>query len=165
MRSAEEIIQETRRPNESDPFGFRNQVLTMYVPFDVAKAAGITTETAAEDKWRYAEPTREALLKDMAAYVEFAWDMVREHRRLSAIRSIVKMCAWLWLLEEEELFEFASDDDAPYAMYGAPILKRICEQLGFAVPVTPELHNMIEGLPCRPDCNEGCQPPESGTTN
>jgi len=65
--------------------------------------------------------------------VAFGWGKVRNHRGLSADRTILKMKAWLWLLGDDELEAFAADY-ANYPQYGAPILKAICEKYDFPIP-------------------------------
>jgi hypothetical protein len=65
------------------------------------------------------------------------------------------MSAWLWLLGEEELHQFA-EDSKNYPQYGAPILKKICEKYGFPVPEGEAIANMSQGLSCSQYCEEGC---------
>jgi len=86
--------------------------------------------------------------------MEFAWGKIEDHRGISANRSIEKMEAWLWLLDDEETL--AALEEAPYKNYGAPKLKVICDKYGFPVPQDETIQNMIASRPCREGCQDGC---------
>lgn len=153
MRTLEEVV---ARANEleDDFFGFRMSILVDYLPFDLARPFLVDDATAEE--WGDVPPLiREHVIGEMRSYMEFAWGKVEDHRGLSAGRSVQKMESWLWLLGDDALMRFAADGDN-YAMYGAPVLKRICEAYGFSISDSSALANMAQGKPCRPGCNEGC---------
>jgi hypothetical protein len=79
----------------------------------------------------------------------FAWGKARDHRGISASRSVEKMRTWVWLLDDPEI-------TANYQNYGAPILRAICERYGFPIPDGDDMRRMSEGEPCRDGCDEGC---------
>jgi hypothetical protein len=154
MRTVEEIIKRCQR--NSDPLGFGDEALALFLTFDEAQPiirpdalawAGAREWWDAETKPR----TREAVLAEMREYMDLAWQTVRYHRGISAGRSVEKMKAWVWLLRD------ATDIDWDnYAQYGAPILMRICEVYGFNIPLDEGNQRMAAGKPCRPGCEEGC---------
>ena len=76
---------------------------------------------------------RDHILLAMRHYAAFGWTKIADHRGISASRTVQKFDAWLWLLGDDEACAWCNDD-ALYAPYGAPILKRICEKYGFDVP-------------------------------
>lgn len=138
-------------------FNFEEAVI---VPFlDFAHAEAFLKEGVTEEDWEKLEGrlayTEENILKEMGEYMEFAWTKVEDHRGLSAIRSIQKMQAYCKMLGADDLIEF-SEADGNYSMYGAPTLNAICERYGFPIPEGEQLARMIQGLPCRDDCREGC---------
>lgn len=74
--------------------------------------------------------TQEAIIEEMRSYMEFALGKAYNERGISASRSVWKYVQWLWVLEDEELLDYAEDDDN-YPMYGLPILQKICTKYGF----------------------------------
>lgn len=154
MKTQSEIIEYYDNHREEDMFGFVAEVLFPYLTFDQAKKY-LKPEATAEG-WGDVEPlTEEHVVGEMRDYMVFAWEKAADHRGLSASRSIEKMRAWLWLLGDEELRDFA-DDNSNYAQYGAPTLKAISEKYGFDIPDEPRIKRMVKGLPCRDGCGEGC---------
>jgi hypothetical protein len=91
----------------------------------------------------------------MRDYMEFAWGKADDHRGLSAMRSVEKFKAWVWLLGNDKLVEFCEDDDH-YAYYGAPVLQRICQEYSFPIPDDAGIQRMMKGLPCKDGCTSGC---------
>ena len=65
------------------------------------------------------------------------------------------MRAWLWLLEDEKLLGFAQASEN-YPQYGAPILRKICEEYDLPQPKGNWWQRMSEGEPCEPGCVMGC---------
>lgn len=151
MRTAEEIVQQIK--GSKSLFGFEVSVWIVYLPFEQARQ--FLKPEADVSKWEYKEPTRENILSEMREYMAFAWSKVQDHRGLSANRSVEKMKAWLWLLEDQESFDFA-DDESNYAQYGAPILKHISEKYGFEIPESEEIERMARGESCGADFECGC---------
>lgn len=130
-RSHEEILAEfNRRDNNGFLFDFGLDDLIFRLPFDLAKPH--LSDEATEENTKYLRKSMlyHDIIAEMREYMVFAWDKANDERGLSAIRSIQYFTAWLWLLGDEETFAFASNDDN-YAMYGRPILAKICEVYGF----------------------------------
>lgn len=136
-----------------DLFGFTLDILAEYLAApELQRFVKSGTDLS---KHEPTPQTWDGIVGAMREYMEFAWDKARNHRGLSAGRSVLKMQAWLWLLGDSENLEFA-DKESNYPQYGAPVLRRICEAYGFPIPDYPELHRMAEGKPCRESCHEGC---------
>ena len=72
----------------------------------------------------------------------------------AAGRSVEKFTAWVWLLGDDHTLKQIESE--PYAQYGAPKLKVVCDAYGFGMPTDTALLRMTEGLPCQPGCSEGC---------
>lgn len=150
LRTPGEIL--ARLKDQEDIFGFRCEVLVTSLPFEEAREF-LKEDTTAEN-WD-TELTRDAVLKEMLEYLDFAWDKALSHRGLSAGRSIQKLTEWLWILGDEEAVSFVSDD-TNYLNYGAPALLYISNRYGVACPGTSAAVNMAAGLPCEPGCEMGC---------
>lgn len=155
MRTAAEAVAWYNTRKGDDLFGFAGEIIFQYIPFEVAKPYLTPEATQAEWEADLKPLTHEQCLTDARAYMAFAWEKVADHRGLSAGRSVIKLTAWCALLGEDELVAFANDE-SHYKQYGAPILKAISERLGFPIPDDARLVRMADGLPCRPDCEEGC---------
>lgn len=151
VRSQEEIAKDCRKEAF---FPFRKEVLLPYLDFEHAREFLNDGVTAAEWDEVKSVLDRETVLKEMADYMEFAWGKVEDHRGISASRSVTKMEAWIFLLGDDAMLGKLSR--TPYAQYGAPKLKAVCDEYGFLVPTVEGIQNMIEGKPCRIDCQEGC---------
>lgn len=131
--------------------------LVMFLPYKQVTQKHYLKEGTTKDEWdKLCLPlTEEVVIKEMREYMEFALEKAQKHRGLSASRSISHFINWLFILEDTELLEFA-DNDGNYQNYGCPILKKICDKYGFKYPEDEGMQNMAKGLPCRPDCDEGC---------
>ena len=153
MRTADDIAEHIKRVNQlgDDVFGFQMSDLIAYLPYDLAKI--YLEDDVVEEQWNSSVviPDRELIIKQMRDYMDFAWNKALNHRGLSANRSIDHFRAWLWLLEDENLL-----DGIDYKQYGTPMLAAICEKYVFQVPDGNRVMNMIQGIPCRPACDEGC---------
>lgn len=151
MKTIEEII--VRCQESDDFFGFDQEVLLPFLPAEKAKP--YLREDADLSGWKQCPLEAEVVIKQMREYMDFAWGKVEDHRGLSANRSISKMQAWLWLLEDNETLSFAQKS-SNYPQYGAPILWRICKKYGFAIPDGDDVANMAQGKPCVYGCEYGC---------
>ena len=140
--------------------GFYKEVLLDFVTFEYAKPLlnqdFVAKVETGEEEWTSIEPNRDNVLAPMRKYIEeYGWPKAQDHRGISAGRTIEKMRAWAWLLDDgDELF--TKIRNAAYPQYGAPTLKVICEHLDWPVPEDAGLQRMMQGLPCVPDCEEGC---------
>ena len=155
MRTAVEILTlyQKMRDDGKDFFGFVGEVMIRYLPFDLAKP--FLKDSVQETDWHPHGLTDEAVLKEMSDYMTFAWGKVENHRGLSAGRSIEKMSAWLRVLGNDELADKLDSGD-PWGQYGAGLLAIVCEKYKFPIPAGEAIQNMIQGMPCRPGCRDGC---------
>lgn len=154
MKTQQEIIDYYKEIKEDDFFGFKGDILLSYLDkehvMQFLKPGAILS-----DEWKANPLERDFIIKEMKEYMEFAWDKAERHRGLSATRSIEKMQAYLWLLEDDDTLTF-SEREGNYKNYGAPILWKICEVYGFPIPESSAIKNMSEGKPCKENCQEGC---------
>lgn len=127
MRTEEEIIKKAEHEKEHGMgiFGITYDYLT-YLSYEKAKEVEPNL-TEADWKDFRREYTKESVIEEIKDYLPFAYEKAEGARGISSNRSIAHFQAWLWLIEDEELFEFALDDDN-YPMYGFPILQRIAEK-------------------------------------
>lgn len=153
IRTIEEIVAFYHAEQANDLLGFTGDVLLPFLP-----AEQVSEFAKPKDGYEPYPLSHEQILAQMREYMEFSWEKAANHRGISAMRSIEKMSAWLWLLCDDDTRAFAQDS-ANYPQYGAPILKKICEVYGFPVPDDPGVQRMMQGLPCTNECAEGCGRP------
>ncbi len=153
MKTQQEIAARAREVQKNDLFGFATGVLVFNLDFENAKE--FLKPDATAEGWPGPEKrTDAAVRKEAYEYLDFAWGKARDHRGISASRSIMKMVEYLWLLGLDEASEHVRE--APHRNYGAPGLKVASLALGYPVPTDPLLVRMMDGYPCREDCDEGC---------
>jgi hypothetical protein len=148
-RTPEEIVAEVNRLGEdswSDWMGTKRGDMIEYLPYDLAKP--FLKDGVGPEDWPDQEKTPFQLAKE---YMDFAIGKCTGHRGISAGRSVEHFQAWFWLAGEE-----ASVDWDEYANYGAPVLKKVAELIGFNWPDEEGLNRMAQGLRCTPDCQDGC---------
>jgi hypothetical protein len=153
MRTQQEIITYYQQERQNDLFGHMAEVLLPRLSAEQIKS--LLESDADLTDWQPLPLDQEAITAEMEKYMGFAWTKVQDHRGISANRSVEKMCAWLWLLGDEETLAYAKDD-AHYPQYGAPILVKICEKYHLPIPAGQDIQNMAQGKPCSPDCEMGC---------
>lgn len=125
-RTVEEVLSYRPRDGESI-FGFDREALAECLTFEEAKPW--LKPDAKGEGWTSKPRTREAVLSILAEYMgRIGLDKAVNHRGLSADRTIEKMRAWCWLMADDEAVRIC--DETPYANYGAPILKALCEHFG-----------------------------------
>lgn len=154
MRSQDEIVKRIRETKDTDFFGFGQEVLLQALDFEHAKE--FIKPEVTKEIWNevFSTYTDENLKKMASEYLEFAWDKAEDHRGLSASRSVQKMTEFVWLLGMDDVVKKIGD--ASFTTYGAPILKIVAEALGTIIPASEALVNMMNGSPCSPSCDEGC---------
>lgn len=155
LRTENEIKEFYLKHKKDDFLGFRAEVLVPYLSFENAKE--FLTKEAKKRSWeknRF-KLTEAAVKKSLATYLEFAFGKALDHRGISAERSIEKLSCWLWVLGDEELYNFAQNDEN-YPNYGMPILKRIAEKYELPIPEHSMVKRMAKGLPCVEGCTQGC---------
>lgn len=152
MRSATEILSRIKS-DKTDFFGFATGALLEFLTF--GEAQPFLKPDAKESDWTMRwDRSDEGVKSCMRDYMAFAWGKAGDHRGLSAGRSIEKMEAWIWLLEDDDFL--AQLAQVPYENYGAPKLKAICERYGLDIPSDPAVLRMAAGQSCCDGCEEGC---------
>jgi hypothetical protein len=128
MKSIEQIVAKMNDPVWADLFGARNGDLIEFLPFDRAKA--FLKPDVTEEQWTAGGMpkalTRDTVVREITAYMPFAWGKANDCRGLSAARSIMHMQAWLWLLDADDAVKAIEE----YDCYGKAQLRGICEALG-----------------------------------
>ena len=125
MRTQEEIVAKIEEVKKTDFFGAKTGDLIGFLDFEHAKPY-LKPDTT-PDQWEQSPLTREAVLKEMEDYMEFAWDKANGFRGLSASRSMDHYSTWIWLLGDEDKLGDLSD----YQYYGKDNLVKICEHYGW----------------------------------
>src|SRR3972149_3026035 len=151
MRPQEQIVKRIER-KQKEVMSFEPEVLMLYLDFEHAKP--MLKPEATEKDWNgcHTPYTRENVLKEAETYMrEYGWAECQEHRGISAERTIMKMTAWAWLLEEDDLLQKMKDTE--YQNYGAPKLKVVCEHFGWPIPNDEPTQRMMGGQMCRVDCS------------
>lgn len=135
----------------ADFFDVRTAELIHYLEYDNAKPF-LKPEVGPQDWTPGTDP-----MNDATNYLDFAIGKCVDHRGLSAARSIDHFKEWAWL-SGDDLFMAAIE--LGHAQYGAPILHGVARAIGaekiWDSRLTLELERMSFGLPCTPDCHEGC---------
>lgn len=151
-----------------DPLAFEFEVLIDYLPD--GEAAPLCRDYKArdgEDAGNFAgygppqhktyplDPSDAAhVLAAMIHYMDFGWSKVRDHRGISAGRTVSKMGAWIWLLGHDPRDVYNESEE--WGQYGAGCLSRICARFGLPVPEGEDIERMARGEPCVDGCDEGC---------
>lgn len=151
-RSQDEILARFRE-HQNVLFDFEVEVLAGYLDYEHVRTH--LTEGTTADQWAESQDDPAQARDDAAAYLEFAFGKARDHRGLSAVRSVHKLSAWAWLLGDDDLAAAMRDDDH-YPQYGVPALMLFAKRFDLPVPDDPALQRMAKGEPCTPDCAEGC---------
>lgn len=152
MKTPEQIVEKMRTEKSESILGFSLEVLSDYLDFEHAKEF-LKPETKPED-WKSKPATDEQVLSDARDYAVFGWGKAQGHRGISASRTIEKMEAYAWLLGKDDVL--AKSESAPYAQYGCPKLKVLCEGLDLPVPQDEDLQRMMNGQECTDGCKSGC---------
>jgi hypothetical protein len=148
-RTQEEILARIEEAAD-DMFGFRREVLVSVLDFEHARSFLVPDATAEE--WSGEQVTDVEVAA--RSYFAFAVGKIRDHRGISASRSVDKLGEYAWLLGRDDVV--AAMDAAEYPQYGAPKVKAFGAGLGMDWPNEPGLVRMAEGLACTEDCAEGC---------
>lgn len=154
MRELHEIVEHIRTI-KLDLFGTETNELVSRLPYGLAKEFLKPEVTEAEWTSLVLKHDNATIISEMEKYMGFAQGKALGHRGLSAMRSIDHYEGWLWLIEAEDILT-----ENAYPMYGVPILNAICERFHFPKPIDEwdikDWNRMARGLPCTPDCSEGC---------
>jgi hypothetical protein len=155
-RTADEIVQQIEVVQAEDPFGFQRDMLLPALPFALAAARYLKPGTTAVEWEAVRTADVEQVTEAAKRYLTFAMDKADQHRGISANRSVAHYQAWLWLLGKDDRIDWEA-----YPRYGAPILRRVAEVMGWQDVwdghTTLALERMSRGLVCTPDgCPDGC---------
>lgn len=155
MRTQDEIVARYDAVKDGDFMGFRAEVLLVRLDWEhVSKYLKPTAERGDWDETKEGTDDEHVSL-ELAGYLDFAWGKARDHRGISAERSVQKLTDLVWLLGRDDVLE--QIDAAGYAQYGAPKLKVISEAFGLPMPDSPDIVRMMAGLECDPTgCESGC---------
>lgn len=129
LRTDAELVARFEERAKTDFLGFEiTELLPYFSSFEAVKP--LLKETATEEDFlKYKKPyTREALLKVMLDYMDFAWDKANNFRGISASRSISHYVTWTWLAGDTEL---SKDLEKNYEFYGKDLLVKICRHYGW----------------------------------
>jgi len=123
MRSQDEIVNRYKTISPKDLFGFESDEYIPYLDYEHAKE--YLKEGTTEEDWNASMETRDphTVMKD---YMGFAWEKANDCRGISASRSIQHYVAWLWLADDNDLWETITSN---YEHYGKPQLIQICNYL------------------------------------
>lgn len=148
-RTPQEILQRISDVADDDFFGFRVEVLVEALPYEHAKAWLDDSVTAVE--WAAAA----AETHTAETYYQFALGKIRDHRGISAGRSVDKLSEYAWLLGCDDVV--AAMGAAEYEQYGAPKVKAFALAMELTWPADNlALERMAAGLPCVDGCENGC---------
>lgn len=164
MRTEAEIVDRINliRGTNADWAGFRQEVLFSALSWEALVPylrEGLTEEEKAEAQANRAGRDEAWLLNEAQEYFHFAIGKIIDHRGISASRSVEKLTEFAWLMGKDDLVK--AMDETEYSKYGAPIVLLFGRGMGFSLPKLDEadslaLDNMANGVPCMPDCEEGC---------
>ena len=149
-RSQDEIVARIAAVADDDFFGFAREVLIDALDFE--HAAPYLKEGVLPEEWNSQRPADFA--EEAREYLEFAVEKIDGHRGISASRSVAKLTEYAWLLGRDDVV--AAMDHAHYPQYGAPKVKAFADGMGLEWPDDADLNRMAQGLPCEPDCTNGC---------
>ncbi len=124
-RTQEEIISRIKEVEATDFLGFKRNDLLMYLDFEHAKP--FLLPEATEESWTTLPSDRDSVLKQMAGYMEFAWNKANNCRGISAGRTMSHYSVWVWMIGDEEIFGDLED----YQFYGKDHLCAICNHYGW----------------------------------
>lgn len=153
-RDQEEILFRINSLKGEDMFGFRQEVLGMFLVYDhiIRWAPGIAKDVGLQ---QWADSCSRDPFLESRNYLEFAFSKAADHRGISAIRSVEKLYEYAWLMGRDDVC--VAMEAAPYGKYGVPKLVAFAKGIGVSWPEdNAALVRMSEGWPCRPDCEEGC---------
>jgi hypothetical protein len=124
MKTQEQIIERITQAKDRDPFSFEWGMYLSCLTFDNIKQylkEDITQEELLEMEQKHKVSTIDDIKREMAEYLDFAWDKCENERGISANRSIMHYQAWFWLIGEDGWDDLMDD----YRSYGRPQLERI----------------------------------------
>lgn len=128
----QEIVERFNERQGGDIFGDEVSLYIPYMDFEQAKPflkEGVTKEGWDKDRTPL---SREAVLKQMEEYMDFAWEKANGCRGLSANRTMMYYIAWTWLSGDREFSgQVEREYHKNYRYYGKDILVMICKFYGW----------------------------------
>lgn len=116
-----------------DFFGFAKEVSCYFLPYDEVKSSFIDEYRkkveSGETKYHQITDIEEAA-QDFLDYMVFAWMKARDERGLSAIRSILKLGAWLKIMGRPDVAEVLDKEAESRDDYGKYALRTVCDMMG-----------------------------------
>lgn len=157
-RTPDEIVARIHAIRDEDFFGFRMAVLAEALTFNEAQEGGVIASDVTEEKWGEASLAADKLIPGAQEYLKFAIGKIRNHRGISASRSVDKLSEMAWLAGRDDVV--TAMGAAEYPQYGAPKVKAFADGMGFteiwAADSDAALERMTAGLPCVEGCLDGC---------
>ena len=150
-RTQDEILTRARSIQDDDFLGFRTEVLVGALDYEHAR--GFLKPETTPEEWGPA-PDDAAVLAQARDYYQFALGKIRDHRGISASRSVDKLTEFAWLLGKDDVVTAMGETE--YAQYGAPKIKAFATGFGLDWPADEDMTRMAAGEPCEPGCAEGC---------
>lgn len=150
-RSQTDIVARMEAIKDEDWMGFQRDVLLGYLDYEHAKPY-LKPEATAEE-WAEAMTAEDPAVAG-AEYLQFAIGKARDHRGISASRSVDKLTMYAWLAGRDDVV--AAMDEADYANYGVPKLRAFAEGMSCSWPTDAELDGMSRGAGCGADYECGC---------
>lgn len=126
-RSQQEIADRLAKVTGEDIFGFKSEVLLVYLDYDHAKNYLVEGVTPAQ--WEEATSSVSDAAADGAEYFQFAVAKCEDERGISANRSVMKLAEWAWLDGQGDLAR-DMDDDNNYGWYGRTALEMYAAHYG-----------------------------------
>lgn len=151
VRAQGEIVARVRAVADEDVLGFQREVLVDALDFEHARE--FLKADCTQEEWGEV-PDADVLLAEAREYYVFALGKIRDHRGISASRSVSKLTEYAWLFCRDDVV--TAMDAADYAQYGAPKVKAFGSGFGLAWPDDPAMKRMADGEPCEPGCSGGC---------
>jgi len=150
MKTQEEIVEYIQESDKRELFSTAFTDLVRYLDYEHARLLMKegTTEEEFEELTGNQEQNSDEVIDRMRAYMVFALGKAKNHRSLSAGRSINHFCNWLWLLDDP-MYTDIVEERIGYTNYGVPILKAICDRYEFDYPRDETWFvNMSQGRHC-----------------
>lgn len=153
MRTQDEIVARLKTLSVGeDVLGFRSEVLISALDYEHVRPflkPGVTAE-----EWDKIGTPPHEIEERARDYYAFALGKIRNHRGISASRSVDKLAEYAWVLGRDDVVDAMAAAD--FAQYGAPQVKAFAAGFGEVWPAERWATRMAAGLPCEVGCVMGC---------
>lgn len=162
-RENEEIVRYYEKIRPADQFGIWGTELMLRLPLKEAEKFMKKDHGWTEETWSKSmlKKDHESIVNEVEDLFQFAWEKAVGHRGISANASITHYLAFMWLLNDMEMFAYLMNGKN-YANYGCPMLLAVAHkyELLDLLPSNPVDYeafiNMASGRPCFKNCQRGC---------